>query len=99
MERLRAVSYGVSFIFRTDWILVASTAIAQTESADSTEDMGKVYNASKILPVVDVGDNRAAIEGQNLLGTARTSYYGVETRPQSAWINDRQISATLMVQL
>ncbi|MGB9130798.1 MAG: TonB-dependent receptor plug domain-containing protein [Thiobacillus sp.] len=36
-----------------------------------------------------------AIEGQNLLGTVRKSYYGVETRPQSAWINDRQISATV----
>jgi len=38
-----------------------------------------------------------AIEGQNLLGTVRKSYYGVETRPQSAWINDRQVSATVAV--
>ena len=32
-----------------------------------------------------------ALEGNNLLNTRRTSYYGVATRPQSAWINDRQI--------
>jgi TonB-dependent receptor len=33
-----------------------------------------------------------AIEGSNLLKTMRTSYYGVATRPQSAWLNDRQVS-------
>lgn len=38
-----------------------------------------------------------AIEGQNLLRTMRSSYYGVETRPQSAWINDRQVSATVTI--
>jgi iron complex outermembrane receptor protein len=36
-----------------------------------------------------------AIEGTNLLRTVRSSYYGVETRPQSAWINDMQVSATV----
>jgi TonB-dependent receptor len=30
------------------------------------------------------------LEGTNLLRTVRSSYYGVETRPQSSWINDRQ---------
>jgi TonB-dependent receptor len=35
-----------------------------------------------------------AIEGVNLLGTMRRSYYGVQTRPQSNWVNDTQISAT-----
>jgi outer membrane receptor protein involved in Fe transport len=38
-----------------------------------------------------------ALEGTNLLQTVRSSYYGVETRPQSSWINDRQISTTLSV--
>ncbi|MGR9012975.1 MAG: TonB-dependent receptor [Gammaproteobacteria bacterium] len=37
------------------------------------------------------------IEGMNLLNTLRTSYYGVETRPQSAWGNDTQVGATLAV--
>jgi TonB-dependent receptor len=32
------------------------------------------------------------IAGTNLLGTVRSSYYGVETRPQSSWTNDRQVS-------
>src|SRR5450830_59319 len=32
------------------------------------------------------------IAGTNLLGTRRSSYYGVETRPQSNWINDTQVS-------
>jgi len=38
-----------------------------------------------------------ALEGNNLLATRRVSYYGVETRVQSAWANDVQIgvSATL----
>lgn len=38
-----------------------------------------------------------ALEGSNLLGTVRESYYGVETRPQSAWLNDRQISLTATI--
>lgn len=38
-----------------------------------------------------------AIEGTNLLRTVRSAYYGVETRPQGSWVNDRQISATLTV--
>lgn len=35
-----------------------------------------------------------ALEGTNLLRTVRSAYYGVETRPQSSWVNDRQISVT-----
>lgn len=38
-----------------------------------------------------------AIEGTNLLHTIRSSYYGVETRPQGSWINDMQISAIATV--
>lgn len=37
------------------------------------------------------------IEGTNLLGTTRRSYYGVDTRPQSNWVNDVQIGATVTV--
>ena len=37
------------------------------------------------------------LEGLNLLRTRRSSYYGVETRPQSSWINDTQIAASLTV--
>jgi TonB-dependent receptor len=36
-----------------------------------------------------------AIEGTNLLRTMRRSYYGVETRPQSHWVNDMQLGAAL----
>ncbi|HEX8962637.1 MAG TPA: TonB-dependent receptor, partial [Rhodocyclaceae bacterium] len=32
-----------------------------------------------------------SIEGNNLLRTVRRSYYGTESRPADAWINDRQI--------
>ncbi len=39
------------------------------------------------------------IEGTNLLRTVRSSYYGVETRPESAWINDRQYSVALTFSL
>lgn len=39
------------------------------------------------------------VEGANLLGTKRHSYYGVETRPQTTWVNDTQISATVTVGL
>ena len=38
-----------------------------------------------------------ALEGTNLLRTVRTAYHGVETRPQSAWINDRQVSLTATI--
>jgi TonB-dependent receptor len=36
-----------------------------------------------------------AFEGNNLLRTVRSAYYGVETRPQSAWLNDRQFSVSM----
>lgn len=38
-----------------------------------------------------------SIEGANLLNTMRTSYYGEATRPESAWLNDRQISLTASI--
>jgi len=37
------------------------------------------------------------IEGMNLLNTLRSSYYGVETRPQTTWRNDLQVGATMTV--
>ncbi|MGZ4977456.1 MAG: TonB-dependent receptor [Methylobacter sp.] len=37
------------------------------------------------------------VEGMNLLNTLRRSYYGVETRPQSVWVNDTQVGATMTV--
>lgn len=40
-----------------------------------------------------------AKEGTNLLGTVRSSYYGAETRPQSSWANDTQISLTTTIKL
>jgi TonB-dependent receptor len=40
-----------------------------------------------------------SVEGTNLLRTVRSAYYGVATRPQSAWINDRQISLVLAIRL
>ncbi|WP_409524116.1 TonB-dependent receptor [Nitrincola sp. MINF-07-Sa-05] len=42
-------------------------------------------------------DVSVMLEGLNLSGTQRTSYYGVKTRPQSSWVNDRQVRATLTV--
>lgn len=40
-----------------------------------------------------------SLDGGNLLGTLRRSYYGVETRPQNAWVNDRQIGTSLSLSL
>jgi len=40
-----------------------------------------------------------AIEGINLLGTMRRSYYGVTTRPQSVWLDDTQLAVTLMIRI
>lgn len=37
------------------------------------------------------------VEGANLLKTMRTSYYGVATRPQHAWLNDRQVILTASI--
>jgi TonB-dependent receptor len=38
-----------------------------------------------------------SVEGTNLLGTVRNSYYGVKTRPQSALADDTQISGTATI--
>lgn len=40
-----------------------------------------------------------SLDGGNLLGTLRRSYFGVETRPQNAWVNDRQIGTSLSLRL
>ena len=37
------------------------------------------------------------LEGSNLLRSVRRSYHGVATRPQSVFVNDRQIAANLSV--
>lgn len=38
-----------------------------------------------------------ALEGTNLLRTRRSAYYGADTRPQSHWLNDRQLSASATI--
>ena len=40
-----------------------------------------------------------SLDGGNLLGTLRRSYYGVETRPENAGVNDRQIGISLNVKI
>jgi len=40
-----------------------------------------------------------SLDGGNLLGTLRRSYFGVESRPANAWVNDRQIGTSLSVQI
>lgn len=40
-----------------------------------------------------------SLDGGNLLGTLRRSYFGTETRPQFAWVNDRQLGTSLSLRL
>jgi TonB-dependent receptor len=40
-----------------------------------------------------------SLDGGNLLGTLRRTYFGVETRPQNAWVNDRQIGTSLSLKI
>lgn len=40
-----------------------------------------------------------SLDGGNLLGTLRRSYFGVETRPENAGVNDRQIGISLSVKI
>ncbi|MEO8058185.1 MAG: TonB-dependent receptor [Burkholderiales bacterium] len=40
-----------------------------------------------------------SLDGGNLLGTLRRSYFGVATRPESATVNDRQIGISLSVKI
>jgi TonB-dependent receptor len=40
-----------------------------------------------------------SLDGGNLLGTLRRSYFGVASRPANAWVNDRQIGTSLSVQI
>lgn len=49
--------------------------------------------ACKLSPGLTV-----ALEGGNLLRTIRRANFGAETRPQSWWSNDRQLSVTLRYQ-
>lgn len=40
-----------------------------------------------------------SIEGLNLTRTVRRTYYGTQTRPESAWINDTQIACSVSFKL
>lgn len=40
-----------------------------------------------------------SLDAGNLRSTLRRSYFGVETRPQFAWVNDRQIGTSLSLRL
>jgi TonB-dependent receptor len=40
-----------------------------------------------------------SLDGGNLLGTVRRSYFGAPTRPQGAWVNDRQFGTTLSLRM
>jgi len=40
-----------------------------------------------------------SLDGGNLLGTLRRSYFGAETRPESATVNDRQIGISVSVRI
>ncbi|KQW50832.1 hypothetical protein ASD88_13415 [Pelomonas sp. Root662] len=40
-----------------------------------------------------------SLDGGNLLGTLRRSHFGVETRPQNAWVNDRQLGTSLSLRI
>ena len=40
-----------------------------------------------------------SLDGGNLLRTLRRSEFGTPTRPQGAWVNDRQLGTSLALQL
>jgi iron complex outermembrane recepter protein len=40
-----------------------------------------------------------SLDGSNLTGTLRRSDFGVETRPQNAWVNDRQLGISLSLKI
>ena len=40
-----------------------------------------------------------SLDGGNLLGTVRRTYFGVETRPQNAFVNDRQFGTSLSLRM
>ncbi len=40
-----------------------------------------------------------SVDGGNLLGALRRSDFGASTRPQGAWVNDRQLGTSLSLQL
>lgn len=40
-----------------------------------------------------------SLDGGNLLGTLRRSSFGVDTRPQFAWVNDRQFGTSLSLRI
>lgn len=40
-----------------------------------------------------------SLDGGNLLGTLRRSDFGADTRPQNAWVNDRQVGTSLSLRV
>lgn len=64
-------------------------------------NVGRIPFYTKAYAWLDASFNYAlskdfsiGIEGTNLLKTKRETYFGVETRPQNVWINDRQFAVT-----
>ena len=57
---------------------------------------GRQFTAQEALTM---GLINRMVEGTNLLRTMRRSYYGVPTRPDSNWLNDRQIDASIVIRL
>jgi iron complex outermembrane recepter protein len=88
------VSARVAYNWRDKFLSGVSNAGALGPLAQYTDGYGWL-DASIGYRVTD--KVTLALEGGNLLKTMRSSYYGVATRPQHAWLNDRQISLTATI--
>lgn len=94
MYELGKLSARVAYNWRDKYLsgianIVGVGALPIYTEAYGWLDASVIYRVSDKLTV--------AIEGSNLLGTVRRSYYDTRTRPQSAWVNDTQLSVSASV--
>ena len=80
------------------WYAIA-LAVCLVAPAQAQEESGQLLGRVMSAQGVPASGVRIELQSPNLLGTRRRSYFGVETRPESAWVNDRQIGTSLSVQL
>ncbi|OIQ87744.1 vitamin B12 transporter BtuB [mine drainage metagenome] len=81
------ISVRVAYNWRDKYLTSISSGIPVYMDAYGWLDASVGYRFTDKISIT--------IEGANLLGTKRNSYYGVETRPQTTWVNDTQVSATV----
>ena len=76
---------------------VVAEDVDKLPGLSDTDALQRITGVVAIRGLTHVEPVSLAREATNLLRTIRTAYYGLETRPQGAWMNDRQFSLTITI--